>query len=141
MKHYWLFSFLVLAIVLPYLIVPEMIRPVYVLAPATVSVPDVSIARFKRFDVCNINLEPIKIAKRTVFANSKVAREQRIEVSSIMIGRSEKFCVINGKLLKEGQKTGNLKVLLIKKNGVVVSVSGKKKWIKFEGYAFNAAAD
>jgi len=98
--------------------------------------PEIQVAERRSFYVSNLN-DPFKLSERVKILSKATGLSQEynelLMLSMIYKGK-RKYVQIGDKIVKEGERFGNFRVMKILEDKVLIKdKKGEKKWLKVEG--------
>ncbi len=131
-----MFGTLIVAVLIANFFDKSFVKEVYIPEIQPLSLPKVE--NSKKFGVCNINpyaFEPKECIVRKLAERGEKNNNLKLNLSMIYFVDGKGYCRINDRVVSVGQGFDGFRVINIERNRVLVSVNGKKKWLKLDVYA------
>ena len=131
-----MFGILVIAVFVASFFSKSFVKEVYIPEIQPLYLPKVQ--KLKMFEACNINpyaFEPNECFVKNLTLENEKNNSLRLNLSMIYFINGKGYCKINDKVVSVGQGFDGFRVLRIESNRVLVSIHGKKRWLKLDVYA------
>ncbi len=136
MKHYFVFIFVIVALVAADMVDGKLVKRVSIPHVKRLNLP--FFAESKHFELSNINPTAFIPSSCQIVAQkeeSEKVKHINLTLNMVYYSNGRAVCNINGKTLSVGGGFDGVRVIKIEKNRVLVSVNGKLKWLGVGVYA------